>query len=87
MKCKNGPGCKNHDWGRNSPVRLVCKNGPGCRRHDWGNNRNPLDIKCFMGEDDCANHNWDGVLTRHSINTCDKKQKTIKVKKVKNAEP
>jgi len=31
MKCKNGPGCKNHDWGHTSPLRMVCKNGPGCR--------------------------------------------------------
>ena len=85
MKCKNGPGCRNHDWGKTSPVKMVCKNGPACARHDWGNRRNPLNIKCngpcYLGHQDCRYHDWDGFLTRHSIDTCGAKVR--KVKKVK----
>lgn len=75
MQCKNGPGCRNHDWSAKSPVRLVCKNGPGCGKHDWGSDRNPLAIKCFLGDQDCRHHNWNGFLTRHSIDMCDKEPK------------
>ena len=74
MQCKNGPGCSNHDWGASSPVRLVCKNGPGCSKHDWDNGRNPLALKCFMGDQDCKHHNLDGDLTRHSVNYMCEKQ-------------
>ena len=81
MNCKNGPGCKNHDWGKGSPVRLVCKNGPGCANHNWGNDRNPLSMKCYVDNQDCRHHNWDGYLTRHSIDMCDRQKKVKKIKK------
>jgi len=57
LKCKKGPGCKDHDWlSKSSPVQLVCKNGPGCKNHDWWN-KSVLRVLCKNGPI-CQNHDW-----------------------------